>query len=95
MTKPSISGETEVELPKLEEDILAILSGTEEFCYNYDALVGTIGVSRKYLEPAIKHLRENQYITHWKGLMTDDGEVAGSGWCRSSKGNDYVEEHNL
>jgi hypothetical protein len=31
----------------------------------------------------------------WRGLMTEDGEVAGSGWCRSRKGNDYIEEHEL
>lgn len=82
-------------LPKLENDIMAYLNSDEELCMGYKGLTAFLGVSRPYLEPAIKHLKELGYLEFWKGLTTDDGEVAGSGWCRSRLGNQYVEEHDL
>lgn len=78
-----------------EEAVLAELSGTEEYCINYAYLNGLKGMTRKELEPIIKHLKELDFIEFWRGLMTEDGEVAGSGWCRSRKGNEYVEEQQL
>lgn len=82
-------------LTELEDDVLIALSSTEEYCHNYLSLESNTGIKKKYLQSIIKHLKELGFIEHWKGLMTDDGEVAGSGWCRSRAGNDYVEEQQL
>lgn len=82
-------------LTKQEEAVLIELSSTEEHCVNYAYLDGVEGMHRKELMPIIKHLKELGYIEFWRGLMTEEGEVAGSGWCRSRAGNDYVEEHQL
>jgi hypothetical protein len=73
------------------EDILADLSSTEEYCFGY----GNLGGKTPENVAAIKELKSHDLIEFWRGLMTDDGEVAGSGWCRSTKGNDYVEEYQL
>jgi len=84
-------------LPKLEpidEHILTELSSTEEHCWGYDALESN-GYKRPELKRAIKKLRDLGYVEYWRGLMTEEGEVAGSGFCRSRLGNQYVEDHQL
>jgi hypothetical protein len=78
-----------------EEAVLMEMRSNAEYCINYAWLDGTNGMHRKELEPIIKHLKELEYIDFYRGLMTEEGEVAGSGWCRSRKGNDYMEEHEL
>lgn len=74
------------------EDILAELHPDSEYCTNYKWLTG--GKSPENVA-AIKELKEHGMIDYYRGLMTEDGEVAGSGWCRSVKGNQYVEEFKL
>ncbi len=73
------------------EDVLAELNSSEEYCCSY------IDIGGKTPEniAAIKELKKHEMIEFWRGLMTEDGEVAGSGWCRSRKGNEYVEEFEL
>lgn len=79
-----------------EEAVLVELHYDAEMCYNYKWLDGIKpGLHRKELEPIIKHLKELDYIDFYRGLMTEEGEVAGSGWCRSKKGNEYVDKHEL
>lgn len=78
-----------------ENDVLIAMHSDEEMCINYGGLEYATKIPRKYLEPIIKHLKELEYIEFWRGLMDDDGKPAGSGWCRSRAGNDYVEEHQL
>lgn len=79
-------------LTKSEEAVLAELGSNQEMCYNYAWLEGINGMTRKELEPIIKHLKELELIEFWLGLMTEDNETAGSGWCRSRKGNEYYEQ---
>lgn len=73
------------------EDILANLNYDNEYCYGYKGIGGKTPENIT----AIKELKEHKMIDFWRGLMTDEGEVAGSGWCRSVKGNEYVEEFQL
>lgn len=86
MTKKVSSGYLSV----AAEDILTVLYDGAEYCHNYDGIGGKTPENIA----AIKELREHGMIEFYRGLMTEDGEVAGSGWCRSSKGNDYVREFN-
>lgn len=83
------------QLTENEEAVLAEMHSDGEYCINYTYLAGLNGMSRKELQPIIKHLKELGYIDFYRGLMTEEGEVAGAGWCRSSAGNDYAEEHEL
>lgn len=82
-------------LTENEEAVLVELYSSEENCVGYKFIEGVNSMGRKDLEPIIKHLKELGYINYWRGLMNEDGEVGGSGWCRSHKGNEYVEEHKL
>lgn len=81
-------------LEAIDEHILATLSSTEEYCCGYDSLTSK-EYKRPELQKSIKKLRDLNHVEYWRGLMTDDGEVAGSGFCRSRLGNQYVEEHQL
>jgi len=79
-------------LTEKEEEVLAELRyNSSEECLNYSWLPGT----KEELKPIIKRLKELDLIEFHRGLMTEDGQVAGSGWCRSRKGNLYVAEHEL
>ena len=73
------------------EDILAEMHPDAEYCVSYSYVGGKTPEN----VTAIKELKEHDMIEFYRGLMTEDGEVAGSGWCRSEKGNDYVEEYKL
>lgn len=93
----SSNGEKENDMEKLEpidEHILVVLSGTEEHCCGYWSLESP-EYKRPELKKAIKKLRDLGYVEYWRGLMTEDGEVAGSGFCRSRLGNEYVEKYEL
>lgn len=73
------------------ENILTEMYSDAEYCVGYR----DIGGKTPENIAAIKELKEHEMIVFYRGLMTEDGEVAGSGWCRSGKGNDYVEEFEL
>lgn len=81
-------------LTEIEEYILSELRGDNEYCMGYRGLITPVK-TQKILAPAIKHLKELEFIDFYRGLMTEEGEVAGSGWCRSRKGSEYVEEYGL
>lgn len=74
------------------EDMLAEMYGDSSYCVPYNYFAG--GKSKENVA-AIKELKEHDMIEFHRGLMTDEGEVAGSGWCRSSKGSEYVNEYQL
>ena len=78
-----------------QETVLSEMWSDGEYCTNYRILSNSTKFSRSYLETIIKKLKENDMIEYHRGLMTDEGQVAGSGWCRSKKGNEYMEEHEL
>lgn len=80
-------------LPDLENNILVEMHSDAEYCINYKWL-SHLGEPAE-LKKAIKHLKELDFLEFHRGLMTEDGEVAGAGWCRSAKGNNYVEEFEL
>ena len=78
-------------LSALAEDILAHMDGDGEYCHGYKGMGGKTPENIK----AIKELKSHNMLEFYRGLMTEDGEVAGSGWCRSEAGNEYVEEYQL
>ena len=73
------------------EDILATLYSDCEYCMPYVSIGGKTPEN----VAAIKELKRHDMIQFWRGLMDDDGKLAGSGWCRSKKGNQYVDEFEL
>lgn len=53
----------------------------DELCYPYDYICDHTGLTRKEAKAAVSRLRSFGAVEYWRGLMTDDGEVAGSGFC--------------
>ncbi len=51
-----------------------------EFYAGYSWIEKTTGYDRVTLKPAITRLKKLGYLKFCRGLMNDDGEVAGSGW---------------
>lgn len=50
------------------------------------------GFTRKEIQVAMKDLRVREYAEFMRGLMNDEGEVAGSGYALTRKGLDIYDE---
>ena len=72
------------ELTKTQYDILIKMSS--DWCYPFSHF-DELNLTRKELSKEFKILRESGLVEFCRGLMTEDGEVAGSGY-----GMDSVEE---
>ena len=76
----------------ISEDAESILHlFPERECINYNSLGG----KTKENQSLVRELRTAGLIEHHIGLMNEDGEVLGSGWCLSQEGVSYVEKHRL
>ena len=73
------------------EQILIKLHDDSEYCAGYSYIGGKTPENIA----AIKELKSHDMLLFYRGLMTEDGELCGSGWCRSREGNKYVEEFSL
>ncbi len=75
-------------IPEVEK---MILEGIHDTCYDdyaagYDSFEDWTGLTHKDLKPILLEMRNKGLVTYEKGLMTDDGEVAGSGYMITYKG---------
>lgn len=66
-------------LSPAEIHILQAFGGNDEWCYPYAYFEGG-GYDRKQLKVAMTKLRERGFVYYARGLMTEEGEVAGSGF---------------
>lgn len=82
-------------LTDFEQEVLITLHSDAEYCHNYKSISRNLNVEKEDLVPAIEKFKKLGFLEYYRGLMTEEGEVAGSGWCRSPKGNKYVEDHEL
>lgn len=82
-------------LSREAENILRVLRDDAEYCDNYYSIESKTNLDTKTVRRAVQELKDAEMLKFYRGLMTEDGEVAGSGWCRSSKGSKYVEEYQL
>ena len=64
-----------------EVKIIKCLNWDAELCYGYDYITSETGLDRATAKKAIDNLRSMGVVQFYRGLMTDDGEVAGSGFC--------------
>lgn len=69
------------QLDPIDRAILSALGDNDEWCYPYKYLERITGYDREVLKPHVKKLRELNLVKYERGLMTEDGEVAGSGFC--------------
>ena len=66
------------ELTKIQYEILSRMSSSD-YCFWFKHF-DDLGLTRKELSKEFKILREAGLVYYSKGLMTDEGEVAGSGY---------------
>lgn len=64
-----------------EVKIIECLPSYDDMCYGYDYICGETKLTRSEAKAAVDNLRDMGVVTFYRGLMTDDGEVAGAGFC--------------
>lgn len=78
-----------IKISQHEEEVLEFLAGASSDCsqcsYFIQISEGT-GLDVKLVRRSCRSLRRKGLVEFWRGLMTDDNEVAGSGYCISDKG---------
>lgn len=65
---------------EVEYQVLQALQHDSDLCYGYDWIMDYTKVDRAETKKAVDHLRELDLVEFHRGLMNDDGEVAGSGF---------------
>lgn len=82
---------------KLNEDeakCLEILDKSygNDLVYSFSYYEADTGLDRKRVRRAIRSLARRGFAEYHKGLMDDDGMVAGSGYIGTKKGSDFLQE---
>ena len=80
-----------ITLNSIEKYILNELLETDPMYYYSYSWFGYGEHSKKDLQKAMKKLREAGLVEYRKGLMDDDGMVAGSGHQITRNGHDLIE----
>ena len=64
----------------LQIKILEAFFEDEELAYNYSYFEEKTGANRQEIKKIMDRLRKNEVVEYVKGLMTEEGELAGSGF---------------
>ncbi len=77
-----------------ERKVLGVLAEAradyEDFCYKSFAGIAVCGLDRKRIRRAARSLSRKGLAEYGRGLWNDDGEVAGSGYCCTKEGAEYL-----
>lgn len=79
-------------LPTEQIKILLVFDGNDEYCYPYRTFERETGLDRATLKKHMTELRQKGYVYYARGLMDEDGQVAGSGFGMESEKRDEVWE---
>lgn len=84
---------------QLERHVLRLLADAyetnQDFCYcTLKALVAP-EINREIIRAILIDLRKDGLATYAKGLWTDDGELAGSGYAITPEGRDYLRAYEI
>lgn len=86
-------------ITEVEKKVLEVLFGSTrlhgEYCIGFDWIEGDTNLSRKEVKKAVHSLKEKGLAEFYRGLMDDDNQVAGSGYCISKKGVELAEKLEL
>lgn len=63
-----------------------------EYCLPFDYISDGTNLDRKAVRKACRSLARKGLAGFYRGLMTDDGEVAGSGYSITYYGRDFVDK---
>ncbi|WP_319568358.1 hypothetical protein [Cohaesibacter marisflavi] len=79
---------------QLERHVLRLLAdayeSNQDFCYCTLKTLVTTEINREIIRAILIDLRKDDLATYAKGLWTDDGELAGSGYAITPEGRDYL-----
>lgn len=67
----------------------------DENCRSFSDIAGYAEISVKEVRLACRSLRKKGLVEFYNGLLTSDGEVAGSGYCINKAGVEYVKNNSL
>ena len=62
-----------------------------EMCMPFKPLMDATGLDRKTVRRNIRALARKGLAEYFRGLWTEDGEMAGAGYCISCKGRELVD----
>lgn len=64
-----------------------------DMCQGYTGVMNDTEMSKQELKPIIENLKRRGILEFYRGLMNDDGGVAGAGWSITIEGRDkYYEQ---
>lgn len=77
-----------------EKRVLAVLaSADEDFgCYAFDPIMRATGLPIPKLRAAYRSLRDKRLVELHRGLMTEDGEMCGSGYGATRAGRELADK---
>lgn len=76
-----------------EKKVLSFLAENSidcEMCIAFDWISSDTKLSRVEVRDAARSLRKKGYAEYYRGLMNDDGMVAGSGYCITYAGKAFL-----
>nr|WP_319498052.1 hypothetical protein [uncultured Cohaesibacter sp.] len=89
MTNPLLAAKR-----RLEQHVLRLLAdaykANQDFCYLTLKALETPEINCEIIRAILIDLRKDGLATYAKGLWTDDGELAGSGYAITPDGRDYL-----
>jgi hypothetical protein len=65
--------------------VLLFLREDPDLCYSFQVIMYETGLTREQVRHACQRLRRMQYTRFVRGLMTDEGQFAGSGYGATNK----------
>ncbi|MCA2014408.1 hypothetical protein LCM17_23155 [Cereibacter sphaeroides] len=63
-----------------------------DWCVSLGRLAAVTEIPREICRGLVAELRSEGLVTYRKGLLTEDGEVAGAGYTLTPKGEGFLEE---
>ncbi len=87
-----------INLNKNEKEVLECLedisSPDGELCVSFNHISSETKLDRKAVRKACRSLARKGLAGYYRGLMTEDGEVAGSGYSITYAGRDFIDNQS-
>lgn len=79
-------------LKPTEQTVLRFLAGesADECCWPFAPMAKRTGLTQREVRLACRSLKRKGLTAFHVGLMTDDGDFAGAGYCATEKGRELM-----
>lgn len=65
-----------------------------EMCVGFNPIVKRLEMQRSDVRRIVRHLARKGLAEYWRGLWSDDGQVAGAGYCVTEAGQSALQEQS-